>query len=187
MHKEVNATVTCKLRSIDPNQLLMLLWEQKHHIPEIWNFQLWENYKRNLGFTTREVTPFMTQHNMNELVQEPLNSWKDSCHVKHMKEMYTSWYYERVLRIFWKPNDVCFETILKNKMMFWMQSKNYLMWLNQNTYIWRMRSPTVISFSLKESFSSSASKYLSTSTRWAPKRIIWESPCGLIATTMHSG
>lgn len=55
------------------------------------------------------------------------------------------------------------------------QKKNML----RNTYMWRMRSPTVSNFSLNSSFIWSSSKYRSTSTKCAPRRIICGSPWGL--------
>lgn len=47
------------------------------------------------------------------------------------------------------------------------------------THIWRIRSPTLLSFSLKESLISSVNRSLRTSTMCAPNFIIWGSPWGL--------
>lgn len=161
-------------RRSQPTPHVALRTETSH----TWNleFPTMRNYQSNLGFTTREATLSMIQHRYEGTCPgaAALLEWSMPCQT-HVGNVH--------VLILW----VSFGTILKTKMMPWMQSKNYLTWLNQNTYIWRMRSPTVMSFSLKESCISSACKYLSTSTRWAPKRIIWESPCGLIATTMHGG
>lgn len=54
---------------------------------------------------------------------------------------------------------------------------------NENTHMWRMRSPSVIIFSLKASFSS-ACKWRRTRTKCAPNRIIWGSPWGLVKITI---
>lgn len=57
----------------------------------------------------------------------------------------------------------------------WM--KGYPNCRPMNTHIWRMMSPTLLSFCLQVSLISPAKTYLRrTSTKCAPKRIIWEGP-----------
>lgn len=71
-----------------------------------------------------------------------------------------------------------FHKMVLNFSLSTLSQGNRKKWL-KTTYMCTMRSPTVIIFSLKVSLNSSLSKYLSTSTRCAPNRIIWGSPWGL--------